>query len=168
MNQEKKTLTGPLKALIVVALMVVVGVVIYAKNAAKDKDNTPKVEEIAQATATQSSAGNAKQNVIAPVNAATALPKLVDLGADKCIPCKMMAPILEEMKKDYAGKLDVVFIDVWKNADAGKQYGINLIPTQIFFDASGKELFRHEGFFAKEDILAKWKELGVNFTEVKH
>jgi thioredoxin 1 len=89
------------------------------------------------------------------------LPKLVDLGADKCIPCKKMAPILEGLKKEYAGRMEVVFIDVWKNPDAGKQYDIDLIPTQIFFDATGKELFRHQGFFGKEDILAKWKELGV-------
>lgn len=94
--------------------------------------------------------------------ATAALPKLVDLGATKCIPCKMMAPILEDLKKTYAGKLDVQFIDVWENPDAGKQYGINVIPTQIFYDAAGKELFRHEGFFAREDILAKWKELGVD------
>jgi len=85
----------------------------------------------------------------------------VDLGAGKCIPCKMMAPILEDLKKTCAGKLDVIFIDVWQNPDAGKQYGINLIPTQIFFGADGKERFRHEGFFSKEDILGKWKELGV-------
>ncbi len=91
------------------------------------------------------------------------LPKLVDLGADKCIPCKMMAPILKELKTEYAGRMDVEFIDVWKNADAGKQYKIKLIPTQIFFDPSGKEVFRHEGFFGKEDILAKWKELGIDF-----
>ena len=89
------------------------------------------------------------------------LPKLLDLGASKCIPCKMMATVLEELKKEYAGKLEVEFIDVWKNPDAAKQYGIEVIPTQIFHDATGKELFRHIGFFAKEDILAKWKELGV-------
>jgi len=89
------------------------------------------------------------------------LPKLLDLGAGKCIPCKMMAPILEELKKEYAGKLEVEFIDVWKNPDAAKPYGIEVIPTQIFHDATGKELFRHIGFFAKKDILAKWKELGV-------
>ena len=92
----------------------------------------------------------------------TKQPKLIDLGADKCIPCKMMAPILEGLKKEYTGKLDVEFIDVWKNPDAGKQYKIQLIPTQIFYDAGGKELFRHEGFFGKEDILAKWKQLGVD------
>ncbi len=93
---------------------------------------------------------------------ATKLPKLVDLGADKCIPCKMMAPVLAELKTNYAGRMDVEFIDVWKNPDAGKAYKLKLIPTQIFFDTSGKERFRHEGFFGKEDILAKWKELGVD------
>jgi thioredoxin 1 len=93
------------------------------------------------------------------------LPKLVDLGADKCVPCKMMAPILEELKKNYADKLDVVFVDVWKNSTEGEKYGIKLIPTQIFYGTDGKELFRHEGFFAKEDILAKWKEFGYDLTK---
>ena len=73
----------------------------------------------------------------------------------------MMAPILESLKKEYAGRMQVDFVDVWQTPDAGKQFAIKMIPTQIFFDDAGKELFRHEGFFAKEDILAKWKELGV-------
>ncbi len=90
-----------------------------------------------------------------------ALPRLVDLGAGKCIPCRKMAPILEELKKEYAGRMEVVFIDVWKNPDADKAYGVEMIPTQIFYDAAGTELFRHTGFFGKEDILGKWKELGV-------
>ena len=94
-------------------------------------------------------------------DAAAKLPKLLDLGATKCIPCKLMAPILEELKKEYAGKLKVEFIDVWENENASKEYGVEMIPTQIFYDAAGKELFRHTGFFGKEDILAKWKELGV-------
>ncbi len=92
---------------------------------------------------------------------AAKLPKLVDLGADKCIPCKAMAPILADLKTNYVGQLDVEFIDVWKNPDAAKPYKLKLIPTQIFYDAKGKERFRHQGFFSKEDILAKWKELGV-------
>lgn len=100
----------------------------------------------------------------ATVEPKTALPRLVDLGADKCIPCKMMAPILAELEKEYAGQLEVVFIDVWKKRDEGSRYGIRVIPTQIFFDASGKELFRHEGFYAKKDILAKWAELRVKLT----
>jgi thioredoxin 1 len=89
------------------------------------------------------------------------LPRLLDLGADKCVPCKMMAPVLADMKNQYAGTITVDFIDIWKNPAAGEKYGVEIIPTQIFFDAEGKELFRHTGFFAKEDILAKWKELGI-------
>lgn len=104
-------------------------------------------------------------NSVAPAPAKQPLPKLLDLGANKCIPCKAMSPILEEMKKEYAGKLEVEFIDVWKNPDAGKPYKIQMIPTQIFFDASGKELFRHTGFYGKDDILAKWKELGVDLVK---
>ena len=68
---------------------------------------------------------------------------------------------LDELKKTYAGKLQVDFIDVWQNKGAGEQYGIEAIPTQIIFEASGKELYRHTGFYSKEDILAKLKELGV-------
>jgi thioredoxin 1 len=92
------------------------------------------------------------------------IPKLVDLGAGKCIPCKMMAPILDQLEKDFRGQMDVVFIDVWQNADEGSKYKIRVIPTQIFYSPEGKELFRHEGFYSREDILAKWKELGFNFT----
>lgn len=106
-------------------------------------------------------------NSAASTPAKQPLPKLLDLGANKCIPCKAMVPILEELKKEYAGKLEVEFIDVWKNPDAGKPYAIQMIPTQIFFDASGKELFRHTGFFGKDDILAKWKEFGVDLKKAK-
>lgn len=95
------------------------------------------------------------------------LPRLVDLGAGKCIPCKMMAPILEELKKEYAGIFNVDFIDVWKNPDEAKKYRVNIIPTQIFYDASGKELFRHEGFYSREDILVKWKELNVTINKAQ-
>jgi len=99
------------------------------------------------------------------VSQVKALPKLVDLGAGKCIPCKLMAPILDDLRKTYAGKFDVQFIDVWENEEAGTKYGISMIPTQIFYDAAGKELFRHEGFFSKEDILAKWRAFGVDLIE---
>lgn len=96
------------------------------------------------------------------------LPKLLDLGAKKCIPCKKMAPILEQMEKEYKGILDVEFIDVWqpKNKEKAMKHRIQTIPTQIFFDADGKELWRHIGFISKEDLLAKWKELGYEFKVV--
>jgi thioredoxin 1 len=135
-----KTMKTPIRILIVAAVAVaVVGAVALKKS--------------------RTAAGSQSEAVVT-----AGLPRLVDLGADRCIPCKMMAPVLEELKKEYVGKLNVQFIDVWKNPDAGKPYGIEVIPTQIFFDAEGKELFRHVGFFAKADILAKWKELGVNLN----
>ncbi len=93
------------------------------------------------------------------------LPRLVDLGAKSCIPCKMMEPVLEELTTEYEGRLQVEFIDVWKDREAGQKYGIRVIPTQVFIDASGKELFRHEGYYSKEDILGKWNELGVNLNK---
>jgi thioredoxin 1 len=137
----------------------VVGVLI-AKNAGRKPEaaNSPAGSETPAAVEATGAAAAAP----AAATQGKALPRLVDLGATKCIPCKMMAPILEELKKTYVGRMDVQFIDVWENPDAGKKYGINVIPTQIFFDATGKELFRHEGFFGKDDILAKWKELGVS------
>ncbi len=92
------------------------------------------------------------------------LPALIDLGAAKCIPCKLMAPILEELKKDMEGKLAVQFLDMSEHPGLADVYNINIMPTQIFYDASGKELFRHEGFYSREDILGKWKELGVDLT----
>ena len=93
------------------------------------------------------------------------LRRVIDLGAGKCIPCKKMAPILEEIKKEYGGILDVKVIDVWKNPDASAKYGIRLIPTQIFYDASGKELTRHEGFMGKKDILETFKRFGIKFEK---
>ncbi|MGA2916050.1 MAG: thioredoxin family protein [Sedimentisphaerales bacterium] len=93
------------------------------------------------------------------------LPRLVDLGADKCIPCKMMKPALEELDKEYKSKLQVEFYDVWKEPAFAQQYAIRVIPTQIFFGLDGKELFRHEGYFSKEDILVKWKEFGFDLSK---
>jgi thioredoxin 1 len=115
-----------------------------------------------KSTETKTDGQSTVQNNISPETLVKGRPLLVDLGATKCIPCKLMAPVLEELKKEYAGSLEVVFIDVWENNQAGKNFGIESIPTQIFYDAEGKELFRHVGFFAKEDILNKWKEFGVN------
>ncbi len=139
------TVIKHVKILVVIGLVLVIGAVLALKQGRINISSQEKT----------STAAKPLQNN---------LPRLVDLGADKCIPCKMMAPILEELRREYEGRLEVTFIDVWKNQDAGRQYGIRLIPTQIFFDASGKELYRHEGFFAKEDILAKWRELGINFN----
>jgi thioredoxin 1 len=146
----------PLKLVIVTALaVVVVGAVALKKGKAPTETNSAP-PSIAASGPAEASATKA-----APV-ATAKLPRMVDLGAGKCIPCKMMKPILDDLKANYADRFKTEFIDVWENPDAGKPYGIEMIPTQIFFDADGKELFRHVGFFGKEDILGKWKELGVD------
>ena len=101
------------------------------------------------------------QDPVAEARQAPAAPRLVDLGADKCIPCKMMAPILEELEKEYQDKAAILFVDVWENPDAGAKYGIKLIPTQIFYNAEGKEVLRHEGFLDKATIVNELQKLGV-------
>ena len=100
------------------------------------------------------------KNVSAPTKPAPAA-KLVDLGSKSCIPCKQMAPILDELKKQDPANLSVVFYDVYEQRDLAQPYKVRVIPTQVFFDRDGKEFFRHEGFMPKADILAKFKEKGV-------
>ena len=97
------------------------------------------------------------------------LPRLVDFGATQCVQCKMLAPILDQLAKEYAGVLEVKFVDVWVEANAkeAEKYKIQLIPTQIYFDKDGKELWRNEGFISKEDILKQWRALGYDFDALK-
>jgi len=87
----------------------------------------------------------------------------VELGSVRCIPCKKMQPIMEDIKNEYAGQVKVVFHDVW--TDEGKpvavKYKIRLIPTQVFLDTDGKEYFRHEGFFPKEELVKILEQKGV-------
>ena len=87
---------------------------------------------------------------------------MVDLGATRCIPCKMMAPILQKLEKRYAGKAAIVFLDVWVDPKPAQRFGIRTIPTQIFFDKKGEEVYRHEGFMNEEAIVAALQKLGVN------
>ncbi|MHB8125412.1 MAG: thioredoxin family protein [Desulfitobacteriaceae bacterium] len=89
------------------------------------------------------------------------LPRLVDLGAGTCIPCKQMAPILEELKNEYEGRLIVDVIDVYESPKEANKYGIRVIPTQILFDADGDAVWGHEGFIPKEDLIKAFEQVGV-------
>lgn len=91
----------------------------------------------------------------------TGLPRLVELGGEKCIPCRQMAPILEEVGKTYAGRLVVEKLDVQKDPALGRRWKVRLIPTQVFLDATGKEVARHEGFLEREALLAQLSLMGV-------
>ncbi len=144
MKEQRSSLS---KVIIVAALALAVGAVLYVK----------------QRPLSERGGAPAEAEASAPEKDSAALPRLVDLGSNKCQSCLAMVSILEELTSEYEGRLEVLFTDVWEKPDEAERYGVQLIPTQVFFGPEGRELFRHEGFFSKEDILAKWKELGFRF-----
>jgi thioredoxin 1 len=87
----------------------------------------------------------------------------VELGSVRCIPCKMMQPIMKDIENDYAGQVKVVFHDVWtpEGEPFAASFKIRVIPTQVFLDTEGKEYFRHEGFFPKDELVKILKQKGV-------
>ena len=115
-------------------------------------------EAAPMAQAAGSPAGQAGEEAATAAPDGAKLPRLVDLGAKQCLPCKKMAPILDELREQYAGRLKVEFIDVWENRSAAQPYRIRVIPTQILYDGDGKELWRHEGFISKEDLQKLFAE----------
>ena len=107
-----------------------------------------------------------KQNLLAkdnPVDQARSSGKstLVEFGATGCVPCDMMQPVLENLRKKYQDRLNIVFVHVGEEQILGARYGITSIPVQAFFDPSGKEIFRHTGFFAQVEVEKKLVEMGV-------
>ena len=91
----------------------------------------------------------------------TGMVTMIDLGAKKCVPCKLMAPILAKMEKQYEGRAAIVFIDVWKHNEQARRFGIRAIPTQIFYSETGKEVYRHVGFMDETAIINQLKKMGV-------
>jgi thioredoxin 1 len=87
---------------------------------------------------------------------------MIDLGAKKCIPCKMMAPILAKLENSYKGKANIVFIDVWVNRDQAPRFKVRAIPTQIFFNEKGEEVYRHVGFLDEKSIVEQLAKMGVD------
>lgn len=92
---------------------------------------------------------------------ARALPKLIDLGSTTCHACVMLKPILAEVERELAGKIEIEIIDVMQNYAAADRYGIRLIPTLIFVDDEGYEVRRQEGPMEKDEIIAQFKKMGV-------
>ena len=151
-SKERKSAMPVFWRIVVIAvLIVVIAAVLIFKFAESDQ-------------AIEQQSVNSSSNIVAQVNEPVEEPHpiLVDLGSDKCIPCQMMEPVLEELRKEYEGKLDVVFINIRTDYEEAEKYSIQVIPTQIFYSPAGDELFRHVGFFSKEDILKTWKELGFD------
>ncbi len=89
------------------------------------------------------------------------LPKLLDFGRGKCIPCKAMAPILKELSQEYKDRVIIKIIEIDHEINLTEANRIRLIPTQIFFDAKNREVLRHEGFMGKDDIKKVFQKMGV-------
>lgn len=88
-------------------------------------------------------------------------PTVADFGARSCIPCKKMAPLLEALNLELKGKANVLFTDVWATPGLAKQYRVQMIPTQIFFNAQGKEVKRHMGFMDRQGMLKELTSAGL-------
>lgn len=88
-------------------------------------------------------------------------PAMVEFGATGCVPCDMMQPIMESLRKKYPEQLNVVFVHVGENQVLGARFGIRSIPVQVFFDRQGREVFRHQGFYPEKEIQEKLAELKI-------
>lgn len=92
---------------------------------------------------------------------ASGKPMLLDLGARSCIPCRQMAPILEALATEYQGKANILFVDVWEDKATARKFRVQMIPTQIFFNASGQEVKRHVGGMERDEIVKELKAAGL-------
>lgn len=101
------------------------------------------------------------QYAAGPAKTAAKLPKMIEIYAEWCPPCQRMKPILNELEKEYKGKVQFVRIDVDKNRDAAGKYKVKSIPVQLFYDKAGKQVHRHEGFYSKEQIKAQFNKMGI-------
>jgi thioredoxin 1 len=143
-SDERKSLKNPAITKIIIVIIVAFAVlgVFLLKRSTQNISSPPSLTTSVQ---------NEKKN----------LPRVVDLGRGKCIPCKMMAPILEELKKEYEGRAIISVVDIGVYPAEARKYRIRVIPTQIFINSEGEEVFRHEGFMSKKDIIKKLHEMGV-------
>ncbi|HDT12067.1 MAG TPA: thioredoxin [Candidatus Marinimicrobia bacterium] len=131
-------------------IMITSAVIILAILIVGMKSRSPKIQE---------------HDTPVTVTASPKIPTLLDLGSKTCIPCKMMAPILEELRSEYDSRMQVIYYDVRENPNQARIYGIRVIPTVIFINEHEEELYRHEGFISKENILDVWKKLGYDFED---
>jgi thioredoxin 1 len=107
-------------------------------------------------TKTESETGSADSSNSAKVT-------FIELGSVDCIPCKMMQPVMDKLEENFPNDVKVVFYDVWteKDADKAREYGIRVIPTQVFLDENGEEYHRHEGFYPYEEVVKILQQKGV-------
>jgi thioredoxin 1 len=123
-----------------------------AKPASEPAEKPP----VAKPSLPQPAGESAKPVAVAPKS----LPRMWDFGSENCIPCKTMMGILTPMMKEFAGKVDVRIVNVYQEQALASQYRIQIIPTQVFIDTTGKELYRHVGVFPRDSIVGRFKQFG--------
>ena len=158
----KKTLLT-LFAIVIALTLITQQIACSSTNSENTGNNTPittPTETPDPPTGTTPSGGTFAEEI-----AAIGKPVMVDFGMESCVPCKMMVPILEDLETNYPQDVKIMFVHVAKEQSKTKEFGIQMIPTQVFFDASGKELERHTGFMSKEDILATFQKHGIIITK---
>lgn len=129
------------------------------RNRAAIEINQERLQSIAKSAETAAATNTAEELAIA---LKSGRPVLVDFGSNSCVPCRQLRPILQEIKKEQGGKLEVLVIDVYKHQNLSSEYRIQVIPTLVFFDSSGKEMFRHQGFKPKAALMEELKKIGVS------
>ncbi len=134
-----------------ITLLILISCSLFCSQNSGEQANEPNTEQ---------KAGNEENLIITDEQLDFSKHKVtfIELGADKCIPCKAMQPVMHEIAQEYKGTIQVVFYDVWKTPKYAKNYSIQIIPTQVFIDKNGEEIFRHMGFYAKEEIIKMLKE----------
>jgi len=128
------------------------------------RSSGPTPTAAATATTVSAASGDAEPGPAASASSTKPTPEfpaVLDLGMGKCIPCKEMKPMLDALAEEYQGRCRIEIIDIGDHPDEAGKHRIQLIPTQIFFDEGGKEVYRHEGFMPREDIVGKLREMGV-------
>jgi len=144
------------KAWLAIAVVVVVVGVPMGLKAVGESNEEPQAQQAAPVRVPQGQVPDGQQS---------AVPRFLDLGTTSCAPCKAMLGVMQQLETRFAGQLDVQFVNVQGNPAELDKYGVRAIPTQIFCDPAGKELFRHTGFLAADAVVAKFAEFGFKFHE---
>jgi len=148
-----------------ILVLVVAGVAAVAWMKERSPSASPTADAASQSVPSDSQTSTGKgapepEGSLTPA-AKAGLPRMVDFGGEKCQTCIEMAPILAEVRREFAGRAVIEFVDIIKDPAAGHPYNIRVMPTQVFLDRDGKEVWRHEGGLKKPEIVAKLKELGA-------
>jgi thioredoxin 1 len=141
-----------------IVIAAVLSIALFIGVACSQEENRTQAGKEARSVGDTAQASNKSEK-----QGAKPLVTFVEIGSVRCIPCKKMQPIMKEIEQEYAGKVKVVFYDVWtpEGKPYGQKYGIRVIPTQVFLDKDGKEYFRHEGYFPKEELVKVLKQKGA-------